>query len=118
MARKPSKHGAVLLLYPGPVITAVSPGTGGFDPLLTGPIQQGFVDEGAVVVRVNAQDEKGQLPSAGFQAFQYQGLVPGQQGNGLGPAGAGVGSNNGATRLWMKEPDNVPPQWATRSISR
>ena len=23
-----------------------------------------------------------------------------------------------ATRLWMKDPDRVPPQWATRSISR
>ena len=118
VTNEPAHHGPVLLLDIRLVIAAVGPGTGELDPLLRCPRQQGLVDEGAIVVGVNATDGKGQLPPDGFQARQDQGLVPGQQRDGLGLAGADAGCNNGATRLWMKEPDNGPPQWATRSISR
>ena len=110
VTNEPAHHGAVLLLDPSLVITAVRPGTGEFDPLLTGPLKQGFVDEGAVVVGVNAPDGKGQLPPDGFQACQDQGS--------LATASVQPVQMSVTTRLWMKEPDRGPPQWATRSISR
>ena len=72
VSHEPAHYGAILLLDIGLVIAAVSPGTGEFDPLPGGPLQQGLVDEGAVVVGVNAPDGKGQLALDGFQARKDQ----------------------------------------------
>ena len=54
---------------------------------------ESIVDEYAVVVRVNAFDGEGQLPSDGFQSCHYQGLLPGQQRHRFSPAGADIGGH-------------------------
>ena len=86
-------HRAVLLLNPGLVVLAVRPGTSELDAPLGAVLDQRLVDEYAVVVRVDAFDGEGQLPCDGLQSCHHQGLLPGQQWNGLGPAGADIGGH-------------------------
>jgi len=80
MTDEVADHRAVLLLDPGLVVLAVGSGTGELDAPLGALLDQRFVDEHAVVVRVDASDGEGQLPSDGLQSCHHQGLLPRQQG--------------------------------------
>ena len=86
-------HRTILLLNPGLVIFPVRPGTGELDAPIGAVQGEGVVDEHTVVVGVDAEHGKGQLPCDGLQSCHHQVLLPGQQGDGLGPAGADVGGH-------------------------
>ena len=58
-------------------------------------LDQRLVDERAVVIhsafiRVDTPDGEGQPLSDGSQSRNYQGVLPGQEGHGFGPAGTDV----------------------------
>ena len=93
MTDEVADHGAVLLLNPGLVVLAVRPGTGELDAPFSAVLGESIVDEYAVVVRVDAFDREGQLSPDGLQSCRHQGLLPSQQWNGLGPAGADIGGH-------------------------
>ena len=77
MTDEVADHGAVLLLDPGLVVLAVGPGPGELDAPLGAVLGESIVDEYAVVVRVDAFDGEGQLPSDGLQSCQPPGTAPG-----------------------------------------
>ena len=119
MADEASHHGPVLLLNPGPIVAAVGSGTGELNASIAAVLGEGCVDEHAVVVRVNAADREGQLFGDGLQPSHHQGLRSGQQGDGPDCSWSGQPVQTSVTtRLNMKEPPMLSPQWATRSISR
>ena len=68
-------------------------------------LDQRFVDERTVVVRVDATDVERQPPPDGLQSVHNPGLLRGQKGNGFGPAGADVGGDQA-----MNDLDRGPPQ--------
>ena len=69
MADEPADYGTVLLLDPGLVVLAVGPGPGEFDAPVSAVLHQGIVDEGTIVVRVNAENREWQLPGDGLQSL-------------------------------------------------
>ena len=93
MTGEVADHGPVLLLNPGLAVLAVRPGTSELDAPPGAVLGESIVDEYAVVVRGNAFDGEGQLPSDGLQALDHQGLLPGQQRRRFSPAGADIGGH-------------------------
>ena len=90
--------GAILLLDPGLVVATVRPGPRELDAMAGAVPDHRLVDEHAVVIhsaliRVDTPYGEGQPLPDGFQSRHDQGLLPGQQGYGFGPAGADVGSH-------------------------
>ena len=79
MTDEVADHRAVLLLNPGLVVLAVRLGTGELDAPFGAVLGESIVHEYAVVVRVDAFDWEGQLPTDDLQSCHHQGLLPGQQ---------------------------------------
>ncbi len=97
MTDETAYHGTILLLDPGLVVATIRARPGELDAMVGTVLDQRFVDERAVVtrsafIRVDTTDGERQPLSDGFQSRHDQGLLPGQQGYGFGPAGADVGS--------------------------
>ena len=94
----------VLLLHVGAVVLVARPVPGESQLLLLALAQKLLVDELGAVVRVDAQDRKGELrgglPDRGEHPFLR--LVPHR--NGLGPAGRDVSDIEGETELALAVP--------------
>ena len=98
MTDETAYHGAVLLLDPGLVVAAVRPRPGELDAMVGAVLDRRLVDEHAVVihsalVRVDTPDGEGQPLPDGSQSRNHQGLLPGQEGHGFGPASTDVGGH-------------------------
>ena len=105
-------HGTILLLYPRLVVLTVRPRACELDAPIGAVTDKCLVDERAVVVGVYAADRDREdtgdsLQSLGVCSRARSGIASGH------PEHTSV-----TTRLCMNDPDIVPPQCATRSISR
>ena len=79
MADETPDHATILQLDPSLIIAAVRPGTGQLDAMTGAVLDQHFVYECAVVIRVDPANGNGQLAADGLQPFYNQGLLLGQQ---------------------------------------
>ena len=78
VTQKAPDHRAILLLDPRLIVLAVGSGTGELDATVGAVLGESLVDEHAVVVRVDAQNGKGQLFGYGLQSCHDLGLLPSQ----------------------------------------
>ena len=115
VAQESADYRAILLLNPSLIILPGRSGTGELDAPVGAVPGEGIADEHAVVVGVDAEDGEGQLsrrllpvlPPPRIASLASKGTASVQ------PVQTSV-----ATRLWMKDPPMLSPQWATKSISR
>ena len=96
-------HGTILPLDPGLVVAAVRPRPGELDAMVGTVLDHRLVDERAVVtrsafIRVDTPDGEGQPLPDGSQSLHNQRLLPGQEGDGFGPAGTDVGGYQAVTK--------------------
>ena len=81
---------SILLLHPGLIVLTIGPGTGKLNARSSTIVQNGFMDERAVVIRIETTERKGQSGAHSFDGFDNQMLIAGGQSEALGPAGGDV----------------------------